>query len=179
VTRPSLTGIILAGGKSRRMGRDKAALAIGEETLLARAERLLRTAGVDRLVILGRADHPAGVADSTPYAGPAAALADWLNAHPHAGHIVVVPIDMPRLRAETLAPLIANGAAAYEGFPLPFTAFAPNGPLTPAVRVRELLSVLEVRMIPVPPACEDDFININRPEDFTALTGNKFDSQSK
>jgi len=38
-----VTGVLLAGGKSRRMGRDKRFLAVGEETLLVRSLAALRS----------------------------------------------------------------------------------------------------------------------------------------
>jgi molybdopterin-guanine dinucleotide biosynthesis protein A len=38
----SVSGFVLAGGASRRMGRDKAKLVLGEETMLERQIRLLR-----------------------------------------------------------------------------------------------------------------------------------------
>ncbi|MCJ9430551.1 molybdenum cofactor guanylyltransferase [Kordiimonas marina] len=164
-----LTGLILAGGRSSRMGHDKALLSFEGETLLARAERLLKAVGAERVVILGRPDHPSGAVDSTPFAGPAAAVADWLQTHPDAGQVVVIPVDMPGLRAETLTPLIAEGAAVYAGFPLPFTAFAADKPLGSVVRVRDLLSALQVKTVPVPPGRADDFININTPDDLAAL----------
>ena len=39
---PHAAGLILAGGQSRRMGRDKAGLRFGPETLLALAVRRMR-----------------------------------------------------------------------------------------------------------------------------------------
>src|SRR5690242_14902178 len=52
----SVAGFVLAGGLSRRMGRPKAALLLGDETMLARQVRLLKS--VSRSVaVVGR---PAG-----------------------------------------------------------------------------------------------------------------------
>ena len=52
----SVTGFVLAGGLSRRMGRPKAALLLGDETMLARQVRLLKS--VSRSVAV--AGRPAG-----------------------------------------------------------------------------------------------------------------------
>ena len=46
-----VTGVLLAGGKSRRMGRDKRSLAVGEETLLARSLAALRSVFEHVLVV--------------------------------------------------------------------------------------------------------------------------------
>ncbi|MGH9361785.1 MAG: NTP transferase domain-containing protein, partial [Thermoanaerobaculia bacterium] len=40
---PGVLGVVLAGGASRRLGRDKARLAAGGETLAARAAAKLAT----------------------------------------------------------------------------------------------------------------------------------------
>ena len=42
-----VSAAVLAGGKSSRMGRDKAALPFGGETLLAHQARKLRALGVN------------------------------------------------------------------------------------------------------------------------------------
>jgi molybdopterin-guanine dinucleotide biosynthesis protein A len=50
-----LSAVILAGGKSSRMGRDKAFLEIGGRTLLARQIQTVREAGAGEVFISGRA----------------------------------------------------------------------------------------------------------------------------
>src|SRR5579859_5479057 len=55
---PIATGVVLAGGASRRMGRDKAALVLDGEPLLARVVSRLREA-VDRVIVIGPPDRAA------------------------------------------------------------------------------------------------------------------------
>ena len=50
------SAVILAGGKSLRMGRDKAWLEIEGQTLLARQIALARETGAAEIFISGRAD---------------------------------------------------------------------------------------------------------------------------
>lgn len=45
------TGIVLAGGRSTRMGRDKASIDLGGRTLLARAVEIIRRAGGTPVVV--------------------------------------------------------------------------------------------------------------------------------
>ena len=46
-----VTGVLLAGGKSRRMGQDKRLLAVGNETLYARGLTVLRSV-FERVVVV-------------------------------------------------------------------------------------------------------------------------------
>ena len=61
------TGVVLAGGQSSRMGRDKALITIGEVTLLQRSVDLLRP-HVREILVIGdpvkyRASHAEVIAD--------------------------------------------------------------------------------------------------------------------
>ena len=51
MTPAGFSGVVLAGGKSSRMGRDKATLFVAGETLLARQLRLLAEAGGAELLV--------------------------------------------------------------------------------------------------------------------------------
>src|SRR5689334_8147321 len=52
--RMNLSAVILAGGESRRMGKDKAWLEVGGQPLLARALSTVRRAGIKEIFISGR-----------------------------------------------------------------------------------------------------------------------------
>ncbi len=98
--------IVLAGGQSRRMGRDKALIRLGKETLLERAVSAARQAA-DRVVIVtdrsGRYRLPGveSCEDLLPDAGPVAGIAAGL-AHLGPGAHIVLACDMPGLQPELL-----------------------------------------------------------------------------
>lgn len=99
-----LAGAVLVGGRSRRMGRDKARLRVGATALWRRQLRVLESAGADPVVLALRPrqrSFAAGVpevrdaaADTGPLGGLQAALAasgaPWL---------AVLAVDMPRVDA--------------------------------------------------------------------------------
>ena len=56
-----VTGILLAGGKSRRMGEDKRHLVVGEQTLLERGLAVLHSIFQEVLVVIAQDSPPLGV----------------------------------------------------------------------------------------------------------------------
>lgn len=114
-----IIGLILAGGLSSRMGEDKATLMIDGQTMLERTAMALRAAGADLVVVSGA--RPGGIPDRWPQAGPVGGIASAAEVLPDAEWLIV-PVDMPRLGASVLAPLLSErslGATRWDGHPLP------------------------------------------------------------
>jgi molybdopterin-guanine dinucleotide biosynthesis protein A len=109
-----LAGVVLCGGRSARMGVDKALLDIGGITLLDRVVGRLRL--VADPVILASGPHRAHadgcltVADAVPDHGPLGGLVAALRVTPH--HLAaVVAVDMP----DCDGPMLAELAACWSG----------------------------------------------------------------
>jgi molybdopterin-guanine dinucleotide biosynthesis protein A len=111
-----VTGILLAGGKSRRMGEDKRHLVVGEQTLLERGLAVLRSTFQDVLVVIAQDSPPLGVdarvvRDLVPdcgslgglYSGLMQATTPW---------VFVVACDMPFLNQAVIAQFTSRRATA-------------------------------------------------------------------
>lgn len=103
------TGLILAGGDSRRMGFDKTALRFGDQTMLQRVVRLMQTVFPHVLVSVKQRreniDVPQ-VLDEYPDAGPLAGLCAGL-AQSRTPWAFAVAADMPFLNPEVIGRLAA------------------------------------------------------------------------
>ena len=140
---PSATeGIVLAGGRSTRFGRDKLAEPIDGEPLLWRPIRALAAAGcAGMVVVIGPAAGEPGLPlelapivrfarDPESFGGPLVGLVAGLAATA-AGSVVVVAGDQPSLRPELLRLLLAAGGDGGRG---PLAGGVP-GPPTAVVLV--------------------------------------------
>jgi molybdopterin-guanine dinucleotide biosynthesis protein A len=108
-----LSGLILAGGRSSRMGRDKAALTLPDgTTLLERQAALLRAVGATEIFASVRRERNYRlkeiklVHDALPDAGPMAGLVAGLRATP-SGLVAVLAVDMPAVQESHLRQLLA------------------------------------------------------------------------
>jgi molybdenum cofactor guanylyltransferase len=109
---PSLLGLVLAGGASRRMGRDKGALDYHGEPQAAYAWRLLEAVCGEAYVSThaSRASAPPYSAlplilDRDDYEGPAAGLLAAWDRLPNSAWLVLA-VDMPLVDRELLSALI-------------------------------------------------------------------------
>ncbi len=111
--RPDWTGIVLAGGRSRRFGGvDKARLPVGGRPLLQRSLDALHPVTSVQWVVGGRAIAGARtLPDRYPDDGPLGGLLTALAAL-DTTHALVVACDLPFLTAAFLADLQATGAHA-------------------------------------------------------------------
>ena len=142
---PGLSAVLLAAGRSTRMGRDKALLEIDGVPLWRRQRDLLHAAGALEIFLSARADQPwahapevaknftAIVRDATPDAGPLAGLAAALDraAHPN---LAVLAIDLPRMDAEwftTLHNACAPGTGCVGRHDTAETFFEPLAAIYP------------------------------------------------
>lgn len=135
-------GLVLAGGESRRMGRDKALLVRGGKSQLENTVALLAGA-VDRVFVSARREQMeepersrfATIVDRYEGIGPVAGILSAMDEHPHADWLVVA-CDLPNIDTETLAFLLANQSpdkpfaafrSSYDELPEPLCALYTAG----------------------------------------------------
>ncbi|HWB61345.1 MAG TPA: molybdenum cofactor guanylyltransferase [Chthoniobacteraceae bacterium] len=131
------TAALLAGGKSSRMGRDKAQVEIDGVPLWRRQLETLRRVGADEILVSGprelrdEIDGVRVIADEVENCGPLSGIHALLGAAAHP-FVLVLAIDMPAMAPEYLGRLaafaFANGSGAvseYEGCFEPLAAIYP------------------------------------------------------
>lgn len=126
-----VAGVMLAGGRSSRMGRTKAIINISGELMGIRVLDSLRSAGCDPVLVYGgEPTELAGLGvpiepDLHPGAGPVGAVVGvlhWLSTEPTAGAAagsvagvdgaVIVACDLPDLDASVIRSLIATATTS-------------------------------------------------------------------
>jgi molybdopterin-guanine dinucleotide biosynthesis protein A len=187
-----LAGLVLSGGRARRLGRDKPQVVLGGRTLLARACDLL--AGSCRWVAVSvheaapveaiAGPQPAVVLPDPPQfpRGPLAGIASGLRwaAANGADLLVTLPCDAPFLPADLprrLADAASDGggcavARTPDGLqplcaawrPAALEAFEPRLAAGEHPSVRAVLAALGCTFVDYADAAA--FLNINTPEDF-------------
>lgn len=121
---PPLKGLVLAGGRSRRMGSDKALLPRGDETQLGHAVHLLESY-VEQVYVSTRADQAdeperrrfRQITDRYQGLGPLAGVLSAMDADARCAWLVLA-CDLPNVDARTIAGLLDGRAPGQ-----PFTAF--------------------------------------------------------
>ncbi|MEN8662803.1 MAG: NTP transferase domain-containing protein [Lentimonas sp.] len=186
-------GLVLVGGKSQRMGSDKALLRYGDQgTQLERTSALLHSV-CERVFVSQREEQsfecPANaepIYDSTDgIKGPLCGILSAMVTHPNA-HWLVLACDLPYLKEQTLKKLITEFQvetpqltayqSTHDGLPEPLCAIYPSGSDAGLLALsqelvkscpRKLLIIKEARLVE-----QDDprsLDNINTAEEYAQL----------
>lgn len=124
MTSETVYGLVLTGGRSKRMGRDKALLRVDGETQLSRSVRLLESI-FDRVFVSARADQSdeperrkfEQIVDRYDDLGPLAGILSAMDGHPDVGWLVLA-CDLPNVDRQTIRYLLDNRSSTH-----PFTAY--------------------------------------------------------
>lgn len=126
----TFSAVLLAGGQSRRMGRDKATLEFMGEPLWQRQMRLLRELQPQQLLVSSRTqplwipNDQEFVADGAVSRGPISGIAAALK-RTGASHLVVLAVDMPFIELDDLQQLARHASADKGVVPVIDGCFQP------------------------------------------------------
>jgi len=183
---------LLAGGRSSRLGRDKAFLDWRGQPLYVAQLRKLASLGPDRLWLSTRPEQPfpevlegvTRVVDAVPDLGPLGGLQSVLAAS-DAPFLLVLAVDLPKMETAYLARLLDEGAGTVprseQGWE-PLAALYPRAGLLDLVeaflatgkrRLQDLLDEAAARGLVKPLDLDERsaplFANLNTPDDLAVL----------
>jgi molybdopterin-guanine dinucleotide biosynthesis protein A len=182
----SFTGVILAGGKSSRMGRNKALLSYGNRALIDHIKDELLSAGANSVIISGTVSGYGSVPDVFPERGPVGGIVSVLD-HLANTPVLFTAVDCPKLDTGTIHILLEKSTSAsacyFSGHPLPFLlnmtdaiAELVKHEIIPIlshtdISVQQLLHHLQASRIPTTPTIEQALINTNTPDEWLKVAG--------
>ena len=184
----TLTAVLLAGGDSLRMGRDKATIAFRGEPLWQRQLELLRGLGPAKIFVSARKELswlPADselLLDESPSRGPLSGLTRALE-RVQASHLIALAVDMPFMTSEQMRILWEQATVGCGVLPMigdraePLAAIYPReagSEFAAALAsddfslqrlVRNLATANQVQVFSVPQRDEHLYQSVNEPGD--------------
>jgi len=185
----TLTALLLAGGESRRMGRDKATIEFDGQPLWKRQLEILRALEPERIFVsvrvvpIWRPNNAKLLLDDPPSRGPLSGLTKALAAV-RTTHLIALAVDMPFMTSEQLrclcklaeagrgvVPLIGDRAEPLAAvYPveaaLYFTGSLASADFSLQRVVRKLAAEKKIRFLSVPAKDEHLYVSVNEPSDF-------------
>lgn len=187
------SAILLAGGRSSRMGEDKAMLSYGHRPLWYHQLEKLKSVGAAEILISRSRDQSIWesevpfVLDRFEQVGPMGGIIAGMEASTHE-LLMVLAVDLPLISVDVLEALkerCTSGCGAIYSSDL---FFEPLVALYPKILLQEMLTSLEsgekslqpllkrwvegskMISLPIPPYQMNQWSNMNFPDDFTRLT---------
>lgn len=175
-----VAAVILVGGKSARMGRNKAMLPYKGKRLVDVVVDVVRQAGITKIYVSGEMEGYDSLPDLLAGRGPVGGICSSAVAlHKTYASALFIPVDMPHITVEFLHMLMQEekrAACHFEDHPLPCMipldsrtmrqvdvanqTLARNQELS----VKSFLAGLEAQALPVPVYLEKALTNTNTPE---------------
>lgn len=186
---PSVTGVVLSGGQSRRMGQNKALMTIGERRLIDRVVDVLSEVFAELLLVTNTPDVYADlglsmVGDIFPHKGSLGGIYSAIH-HVATPYCFVVACDMPFLNAALMRYMLSQMTdydvvmPDIEGNMQPLHAIYSKACLTPIqqrlvanrLKIIGFLSDVRLRTVTTDEIQHFDpqllaFQNLNTPEEF-------------
>lgn len=184
----TLTAVLLAGGESRRMGRDKAAITFRGEPLWQRQLEVLRALRPEKIFVSVR-QEPSWLSletelllDEPPSRGPLSGLTRALE-QMQTSHLVALAVDMPFMTSEQmrflcglatagcgLVPVVNDRAEALAAiYPreavADFAAALAGSDFSLQTLTRNLAQAGRIQMLSVPDEARDLYRSVNEPGD--------------
>jgi len=182
----TITAVLLVGGESRRMGRDKATVEFDGQPLWQRQIGILRELRPENIFISARtrpswfSDDAALLLDDPPSRGPLSGLTKALAAM-RTTHLIALAVDMPFMTSEQLAILRELAAESRGVVPVIGERAEPLAAIYPAEAavdfatalagtdfslqpvIRNLAAEEKVRLLAVPAQDEGLYRSVNEP----------------
>lgn len=188
IRHPDVTGVLLAGGESTRMGRDKALIEVSGQTMFSRPLALLRQFFFQVIIAGNRPDLALPGIPAVPDLYPGSALGGLHTglAEARTDWIFVIACDMPYPDSRLLEMLLdmKDGFAAvvpetprgyeplfalYHKSCLPVFEDALKQASPSIHRLYPRLNVGWLNWREMPPDSEISLLNLNTPDDFDAI----------
>ncbi|HZE12750.1 MAG TPA: molybdenum cofactor guanylyltransferase [Chthoniobacterales bacterium] len=186
----TFSAVLLAGGESRRMGRDKATIEIEGQPLWKRQLELLRSLEPRQVLISARTrpewlpENVESLLDDPPSRGPLSGLTKALGAMTTT-HLIALAVDMPFMNGEQLLALLNAAAAGCGVVPIvdeqaePLAAIYPTEAASDFAAelsgsdfslqriVRQLAANGRIRLMPISETDAPLYSSVNTPGDLS------------
>lgn len=161
-----IAGIVLAGGQSSRMGKNKALLEFKGRPLVRHMMGILSDAGLTDIFISGSVQGYSCIEDKIPFAGPMHGIKNILQEKPDYKGYLFVPVDMPLLTPDLLHYLISqNGGGYFVDWPLPLFLRRPIT-INESASVQGFIEANSISPVAIPPVHETSMVNLNTPQEW-------------
>lgn len=171
-----IAGIVLAGGRSSRMGQNKCFLEYKGKKLIDHMIDIIKETSINDVYVSGHIDGYQCLEDkdADTYEGPAVAIGHIINTnHNHYDGFLFVPVDMPLLTKDILDTLMSHKDGAYfKDYPLPvFISAQKIESVTGSVK--NLLAGTSAKSLAVPNKYSQMLLNCNTPQDWQEVLGHE------